>query len=84
MPKTVIAYAKVYPDPALRQTAAINDVKSYLGIRRFNLIVDAIKQGPRFRDVRMPLYLMAGVEGYPVDALLRKYHPRYLRMFGGK
>lgn len=37
----------------------------------------------RFRDIRISC-AFAGFEGYPVKALLREYHPRYVRRFGPK
>jgi hypothetical protein len=59
---------------------SIARTKSYLGDKLFNLFV-AEMGAFSFRQLRFH-FMMAGVEGYPVNAMIREYHPRYVRRFG--
>lgn len=61
---------------------SIDRTRDYLGEERFNLFVDEMQcREPKFRELRF-YFMMVGVEGYPVRAMLKEYHPRYVRRFG--
>ena len=60
---------------------AIARTRDYLTPKQCDAISEGMACSPPFRAVRLWL-CMTGVEGYPVKAMLREYHPRYVRRFG--
>lgn len=55
-------------------SAALQDVKSYLGDKKFALILDEVKKLPCSKDLirtlRVQFSLLVGIEGFPVTAIL--------------
>ena len=59
---------------------AEKDVREYLNSRQWNFLLEAVKSGAKFQRNRF-LTMIAGVSGYPVGAILRLHHPRFLSRF---
>lgn len=53
---------------------ALNDIKSYIGIEKFQLIFDEVKKLPHTKEMintlRMQFAFIAGIEGFPVIAII--------------
>jgi len=57
-----------------KDIAAIKDAKNWLTEEQFNIICDTAKAGATYS--KLEFYLgMAGVQGYPVTAIYKKYSP---------
>jgi hypothetical protein len=59
---------------------AEQDVFDYLTAKQKNYLLLQIQGGVRFSRIRLMCSLV-GVTGYPVAALIRLHHPRYLSRF---
>jgi hypothetical protein len=71
--------AKFTGDNAHRD--ALKATRQYLNRTQWNTLVDQIKAGGDLRRIRF-LACIAGVQGYPISAMIREFHPRYAAMFG--
>lgn len=60
---------------------ALARTRDYCGERLWGEVLRFIASSPPPRSLHFQL-MFAGVEGYPVRALLKEYHPRYVRRFG--
>ena len=60
---------------------AISRTREYLTDEQWQTFVSALRAGGPFRKFRF-YFMIVGVEGYPVSAMLREFHPRYVRRFG--
>ena len=55
---------------------AINDAIRYMGLRRSKVIIRKIKESkPAETDAIHFICRFAGISGFPVDALIRRYQP---------
>lgn len=63
--------------------SAIAETRRYLDDKQWAAFMEAFAADPPlpFKAFRF-YFMMVGVEGYPVRAMLREYHPRYVRRFG--
>jgi hypothetical protein len=62
---------------------AVSDVKRWLGRKGFDQLVQVIAAGhynPRW--IRNAMGLLQGIEGYPVRAMIQRYHPVSIRLYG--
>lgn len=67
------------------------DTKDWLGVEVFNNLVEYIKS-PIVRkgkmayrcpsNIRMSMAFLCGIEGFPVQVMIQRYHPRSIRLFG--
>jgi hypothetical protein len=56
-----------------KDSEALMDIQKYLGLVRYDILVNAAKTTPIAKLSQMLGF--AGVEGYPVHAFLRTYRP---------
>lgn len=74
-------YTKSYTNTPDR--TAISDTLSYIGYERFKLIVRWLRTTPDARYIQLAFLLsFAGVQGHPVRCIYKRYHMRYVRLFG--
>lgn len=59
---------------------AEQDVKDYVTAKQWGYLTEIIQSGVHFGRIYL-LFGMVGVRGYPVRAMLRLHHPRYLSRF---
>jgi len=62
---------------------AESHVYQYLTSKQKSLLLELILAGGKPSRIRF-LFGLVGVSGYPVEAMLRLYHPRYLSRFGSR
>lgn len=60
---------------------AIARCRKYLGDAQWDAFMGGFAEELTFKQLRF-YFMLVGVEGYPVNAMLREYHPRYVRRFG--
>jgi hypothetical protein len=60
---------------------AIERCRSYLSDAQWAAFMEAFDGEAKFKAFRF-YFMMVGIEGYPVKAMLREFHPRYVRRFG--
>lgn len=60
---------------------AVRRTREYLDDERWGIFMHALRTGAPFRKIRF-MFMIVGVEGYPVNAMIREYHLRYVRRFG--
>lgn len=60
---------------------AILNALNYMERKRFKIVVRVMKGGHSFPQCLF-VASFAGVSGYPVEVMLKRYHPRYIRRFG--
>jgi len=60
---------------------AEKDAKEYLTTRQRIYLFGEIRGGCKFSRIRFMCGLV-GISGYPVSALIRLHHPRFLSRFG--
>jgi hypothetical protein len=78
-----LAYGELGLTVEQQRERAIADIKSFVGEERFDLLVQCIKyEGRKPRNLRMLMGFLMAFEGYPATVMLKRYHPRYVRMFG--